>query len=656
MLGNELLSLLTPKLEPLAAWLIYTCSRTILRLFDDCPHLRRALAEVLASDGPHLHGMCRVRNFHPTGIGVRVRAAAHRAVELRWIEGRNVLRCYGEFSRKRTHRVKNSVHPARLPSYDWLELLDDHVLLGLCDRFELFQAFDLDSGLTDDRERGVSCLGDWMDDRRAQPPWGDTYYVGSFHGGAGLVAYMLEPRGTGLAQVLVLRESYESPIAERLEPPDGPPSRRTRAGRARAEERFERTLLRVTPDEAASHGLPHDLERCFTAVQLSQHSVVAVSQHHHGLFVDGEEKENFKKVPERVLLHVWPLAALRAMPRGQEELQAPAMTVEVRATSRAMTQSIFVQHMRCAGQFVVLLVESGNGDGRMTELQVWSAAAGVAPHLCFSMERGVSHLGPDTDDEGGEAAPPESRPPGEAEDPSSSQPTIQQLEACCLLSPACLAVHAEAAPVANGQPEGALRTRMRIAVGTDTGSVGVWQIDLDPATLTADEQSLCFWSFLCVDGKDDDDDDDEDERRVAGIDDRRPVVGIGVDSATVIWARGVKISCTELLVHPRCTPLNYMMPYVRRWVLPTHGRVTRLVAGRYFVAAVVRREDEEMYNAEDQVLVLSVARTDCHHRLPITVVGSADSDDEDASDDSDDDDEDDDDDDDDDDDGDEDDQ
>ena len=405
----------------------------------------------------------------------------------------------------------------------------------------------------------------------------------------------------------------------------------------------ERTLLRVCADEAvdvdvqAKGGV--DEKRRFSAEQLSEHAVIAVSQHVHGLFRDQAEMERNEQISEVVSMHVWPLAALRAMPQGHGQIQAAAHTVQVTSLTRAQSQRALVSHVRCAGQFVVLLIDWPWQQGQRlrqhdsTELQVWSVAAGLAPHLCFSKVRGDSDFQDDVDTGNG-AAPSESAesasaPPREhdgdegAPSPAQVLANLAELEAMCLLSPNCLSVHAEPAPAVNGPAAGAPRMRVRIAVGTRNCRVGVWQLDVDLATLTVDEQCMCFWRMH----------DDAEQEGAADYDDEEdtPVAGVRVDSATVVWACGRRVTCSTLLVRPRITPENYLMYYQQRWAFNAAGRVVMLVGGTYFLAAIVRysygRQDH-LCPRPDQLLVLCVQRTNSDSKLALELVGPGHSDDE----------------------------
>ena len=241
VVDHEVLTVLTPQLDAFAAWAIYTSSRSALLLFDDCAQLRQALAELMATEGRHLHGLCRAPRFHATGLGKRARAALRRAVELRWADAAIVLRCNGDFSRDSAHRTTDFA----VPSYDKIEFLDDHVLLGLNDHHDIFEAFDLSFDRTDFRNAGIEFLGKWCEREEA-----GHYSVGHHHGGSGVVAYTLESNHVSEVQTLVLHESYVTPIAVTVAEPDGPPSRRTRQSTTNTNVPRERTLLRVCADGA----------------------------------------------------------------------------------------------------------------------------------------------------------------------------------------------------------------------------------------------------------------------------------------------------------------------------------------------------------------------------------------------------------------------
>ena len=101
---HEVLTVLTPQLEPVSAWLIFTCSRAVLLSFEDDLQLRQVLAATLAAEGRHLDALCEPPRFHAIGIGARARAALRRAVELRWTTASNLMRCLGAFSRSSDHR------------------------------------------------------------------------------------------------------------------------------------------------------------------------------------------------------------------------------------------------------------------------------------------------------------------------------------------------------------------------------------------------------------------------------------------------------------------------------------------------------------------------------------------------------------------------
>ena len=165
--------------------------------------------------------------------------------------------------------------------------------------------------------------------------------------------------------------------------------------------------------------------------------------------------------------------------------------------------------------------------------------------------------------------------------------------------------------------------RVRIAVGTRNCRVGVWQLDVDLATLTVDEQCMCFWRMH----------DDAEQEGAADYDDEEdtPVAGVRVDSATVVWACGRRVTCSTLLVRPRITPENYLMYYQQRWAFNAAGRVIMLVGGTYFLAAIVRysygRQDH-LCPRPDQLLVLCVQRTDRDSKVPLELIGPGHSDDE----------------------------
>ena len=165
--------------------------------------------------------------------------------------------------------------------------------------------------------------------------------------------------------------------------------------------------------------------------------------------------------------------------------------------------------------------------------------------------------------------------------------------------------------------------RVRIAVGTRNCRVGVWQLDVDLAALTVDEQCICFWRMH----------DDAEQEGAADYDDEEdtPVAGVRVDSATVVWACGRRVTCSTLLVRPRKTPENYLMHYQERWAFNAAGRVVMLVGGTYFLAAIVRysygRQDH-LCPRPDQLLVLCVQRTDRDSKVPLELIGPGHSDDE----------------------------
>lgn len=159
-----------------------------------------------------------------------------------------------------------------------------------------------------------------------------------------MVAYTLEPKDRSRVQTLMLHESYVTPIAVKVADPDGPPSRRTRQSSASASVPRERTLLHVCADKAerGKGAVDVDAKRRFSAVQLSEHAVVAVSQLYPirawPLSRRGGDGAQQADSGGGVHACVATSGYLRAMPHGHEQIRAAAHTVQITSLTRAQSQ------------------------------------------------------------------------------------------------------------------------------------------------------------------------------------------------------------------------------------------------------------------------------------------------------------------------------